>query len=271
MQRRRDAKSRISTQNTHFGRQIDATRSIQELEDRVARLERLLESAAAPLDYGAGIVPIEERKRRGPKPIHLQMLRSDRDALVQMLENYWPELEPLCGPKPEPKSLRAVLEAIPSHQTGWYGPAAKQLLKHFDVFVKFLSTDRFRRDPRQIAGALAGVPSIGTWRSLKLCQAVPSNYPIGNRAIKSYLRRRHLELYQRLSADYSLPNFVIALRKYRTKDQKLAAFGAQYLYQSWPACKPNYAALGLKLRIGPKVASPHDFAAPPRADHLRIF
>lgn len=253
MRRRRNIGKVDSTQTAHSGRQFDATRSIRELEDRVARLERLFENAVAPIDDTAG-VPSEEQKRPGPKPIHAQMLRSDRDALVRMLENYWPELEPLCSPKPRPKSLRAVLEAIPSHQTGWYGPAAKQLLKHFDVFVKFLSTDRFRRDPRQIAAAFAGVPSVGTWRSLKLCQAVPSNDPIGNRAIKSYIRRKHLELYQRLSADYSLPNFASALRKYRTKDRKLAALGAPYLYRSWPDCQPNYSALGLKPQTNSKTA-----------------
>jgi hypothetical protein len=246
MRRRPKIQKLDSTQKANLGKQFDATLSIRELQERVTRLERAFENGVAPLDYAAQPLPTEERKRPGPKPIHLQVLRSDRDTLVQMLENYWPELEPFCCPKPRPKSIRAVLEAIPSHQTGWYGPAAKQLLKHFDVFVRFLSTDRFRRDPRQIANALAGIPAVGIWRSLKLCQANPSNYPIGNRAIKSYIRRRHPELLQQLIADYSLPNFVTALRKYRTKDQKLASFGAQYLYQSWRDCQPNYGALGLK-------------------------
>src|SRR5690349_5031226 len=63
MQRRKGAQKHISTQDAHFGQKIDATRSIQELEGRVTRLEKLFESAVAPFDYVADIVPIENRKR----------------------------------------------------------------------------------------------------------------------------------------------------------------------------------------------------------------
>jgi len=141
--------------------------------------------------------------------------------------------------------LRRALETIaeregslPASQRRHDWPAL-HLLKHFPELIQFLSSDRFRRDPRQVANAFAGVPSVSVWRSLKLCQADPCNNPIGSRAIRSYIRRKHPELYQRLLADYSLVNFATALKSYRSKDQKLNQFGAQYLFLCWKQCTPE--------------------------------
>jgi hypothetical protein len=238
-----------STHSSHSGRKLDAYRLIHDLAERVTRLEKAFESAVAPLDLATSEIPVGERKRPGPKPIHFWALLSDRDTLVQMLEYYWPELESLCWPKPKPKILKMVLEAIPSQHAGWYAQASKHLVEQIDNLVKFVTTDRFRRDPRQIANALAGFPKVSIWRSLKLCQSSPCNHPIGSRAIKSYIRRRHPELFRNLDADYSLPNFASALRGYRTKDQSLAAFRADYLYQSWKQCKPDYAAIAVYQQL----------------------
>jgi hypothetical protein len=244
-----------STQNSHSVRKIDATLSIRDLTDRIARLEKAFEANVAPLDLAASGIPEEEPKRPGPKPIHFWGLLSDRDTLVQMLESYWPELEPLCWPKPKRHILKMALEVISSQQGSWYTQASKHLLKHIDECAEFLLTDRFRRDPRQIANAMVGFPAIGIWRSLKLCQSSPSNHHIGNRAIRAYIRRKHPELFRSLEADYSLPSFMVALRKYRTKDQKLTAFRADYLYQCWNQCKPDYAAIGVKLRRTHEITS----------------
>jgi hypothetical protein len=245
MQRTPLKSEKNSTHVSHSQHKFDATRLIRDLAERVTRLEKAFESAVAPLDLALSEIPTGVRKRPGPKPIHFQALLSDRDTLVQMLECYWPELEPLCWPKPKPHVLKMVLKAIPGQQAGWYAQASDHLVGHIDNLVEFISSDRFRRDPRQVANALAGFPTIGIWRSLKLCQSNPCNHPIGNRAIRAYIRRRHPELFRSLDADYSLPNFASALRAYRTKDQKLSAFGAEYLYQSWKQCKPDYGAIGL--------------------------
>ncbi|MGD0470298.1 MAG: hypothetical protein ABSA54_18100 [Terriglobales bacterium] len=248
MRRTSSKSAKNSTQSSHLERKLDATRLIRDLTERVTKLEKAFESAVAPLDLAASEIPVGEPKRPGPKPIHFWGLLSDRDTLVQTLEYYWPELEPLCWPKPKPKILTMVLEAIPKQRSGWYAQASKHLVEQIDTLVEFISTDRFRRDPRQIANAFAGFPKVSIWRSLKLCQSSPCNHPIGSRAIKSYIRRRHPELFRNLDADYSLPNFASALRAYRTKDQKLTAFRADYLYQSWKQCKPDYAAIAVNLQ-----------------------
>jgi hypothetical protein len=240
--------SRIEEDSTHispFKLEFDAESSIRSLQERVAKLESIVAELSATRDDDLDTVPKEERKRPGPKPIHRGMILSDRDQLVEMLEYYWPEIEPLCSPEPNGKGLKKVLSSITGQMQGRYRFPSIHLLRHLSKVLEFLSTDRFRRDPRQIANAFAGVPKIGVWRSLKICQESPSNRVIGNRAIRSYIRRKHPELHGRLTADYSLPNFAAAMRTYRTQDVKLNAIGAHFLYISWKQCEADYRILGL--------------------------
>ena len=172
MQRRSVRRDNNSTQDSHSGRKLDALGLIRDLAERVTRLERAFANAVAPLDLAASEIPAAERKKPGPNAIHFQMLLSDRDTLVQMLESYWPEIEPLCWPRQKPKPLTVVFEAIASQPGSWYTQASKHLAEHVDKLVEFLSTDRFRRDPRQIANAFAGFPAIGIWRSLNRFHAI---------------------------------------------------------------------------------------------------
>jgi len=255
MRRMTQDSSSISTHSSDSTRKFDAERVIAELVQRVARLEKAVENGVGPIDYLAQEIATAEPKKPGPKPIHFQGLLADRDTLVQMFENHWPELEPLCWPKAKPKSLLRVLETISAEKMSSYAQAARRLIEQFDSVLKFLASDRFRHDPRQIANALAGVPQVGLWRSLKLCQSRPTSYPIGQRAMKAYLERKHPVLYRRLAADLDLLNFVSALRSYRTKDRWLAGLNAQYLHQCWQQAMPNYQALGLELGSARKPAS----------------
>ena len=247
MRRTAEVASSISTHSAHRRMKFDAERVIRALEQRVARLEKALENGVGPIEYLVQEIPTSEPKKPGPKPIHFQGLLADRDTLVQMFENYWPEIEPLCYPKAKPDSLLRVLEAISTQKMSSYAESAKHLTKQFDAILKFLTSDRFRRDPRQIANALAGVPQVGLWRSLKLCQSRPTNYPIGQRAMKAYIRRKHPVLFRRLAADADILNFVSALRSYRTKDQWLAGLHADYLHMCWQQAKPNYRSLDIEL------------------------
>ncbi len=247
MRRTTQDSSSISTHSAHSTQKFDAELVIAELVRRVARLETALENGVGPIDYLAQEIPTVKPKKRGPKPIHFQGFLADRDTLVRMFENHWPELEPLCWPKSKAKSLLRVLEAISAEKMSSYAQAARRLIEQFDSVLKFLASDRFRHDPRQIANALAGVPQVGLWRSLKLGQSRSCTYPIGQRAMKAYLKRKHPMLYRRLAADPDLLNFVSVLRSYRTKDRWLAGLNAQYLHQCWQQAKPNYRALGLEL------------------------
>lgn len=243
MRRIADRLKKNSTQPVESTKQFDARRSICQLQERVGRLEQLLAGLTGTgTGYVEGQIPSAERKRPGPKPAHIWSIRGDRDQLVRMLEEYWPEIEPFCIPRPDEKGLRGVLRSIVRIR-GFHELPAKYLLEHLLDLVKFLGGDRFRHDPRQIANAFAGFPQISVWRSLKICQANPCIDPIGHRSIRAYIRRKLLRLYRDLTAEHSMVNFATVLRQYRSKDAKLSAYNAQNLYNCWKDCNPKYANL----------------------------
>jgi hypothetical protein len=246
MRRKKLEPRKNSTHTAPSPRQFDAEHAFRALEKRVDQLEKAVWYETGSLE-GLPTAQNKEPKRPGPKGIHFEMLLGNRNDLLQMLETYWPEIEPFCLPKPNTEGLRRVLAAIANRGQERYRTQASHLLRRVPDLVEFLITDRFRRDPRQIANAFAEFPKVGIWRSLKLCQSSPCDYPIGERAIKAYICRRHSRFYERLSADYSLTNFVNAIRSYRTKDQKLKSFPLQawYLFEAWKKCAPDYAAIGL--------------------------
>jgi hypothetical protein len=245
MQRKASNSRDNSTQTLPASPEFDAKRSIHTLQKRIAKLESSVADLMAARNAEFEGLPQAEHKRPGPKPRHGGMILSDRDRLVEMLECYWPEIEPMCLPWPNREGLKRVLESIPGQALGRHDYFAKHLLAHLPHVLRFVVSNRFRRDPRQIANAFAGFPNVSVWRSLKICQAKPCNNPIGSRAIRAYLRRKHPKLHGRLTADYSLTNFATAIRDYRTKDAKLNPFDARYLYKSWLQCLGNYQSLGL--------------------------
>jgi hypothetical protein len=231
------------TQIKKKGKQFDAHRSICELQERVSMLEQLLAGlTVTATGYVQTQIPSKERKRPGPKPVHIWSIRSDRDQLVRMLEEYWPEIEPFCIPQPDERGLRGVLRSIVRIRK-FHELPAKHLLDHLHDVGKFLESDRFRGDPRQIANAFGGFPQISVWRSLKICQAHRCMDPIGNRAIRAYIRRKHPALYRDLRPDYSLVNFASALKRYRSTDRNVQMYTAATLHRCWNNCVANYANL----------------------------
>jgi hypothetical protein len=251
MQRRNSKARHTSTHRSQTGAEFDAFRSLKALQKRIARLEQEVAQLKGARKVEDEQVPLEKRNRPGRKPVHLGMLLHERDQLIQMLEQFWPELEPFCSQNPNINAIKRVLAQISRLLQGRHGPPARQLLKHLPQVVQFLSTNRFRGDPRQIANAFAGAPSIGTWRSLKVCQASPCQIPIGERAIRAYIRRKHKRLYAELSADISIVNFATELKRYRSRDPKLQAYSAQHLHIAWNDSAPDYRRFGIQAAVHP--------------------
>jgi hypothetical protein len=228
-----------STRNIRNKHESDATSYQRGLEERVTKLE----AAVAQLNRRTlGLDSSFElpSKKPGPKPKHGPLLLQDRDRSVQMLESFWPEFLNLCSPSPDAPGLKRLLIAVRKSNPGRYQLPANHLLDNLPELIRFLKTDRFRNDPRQIANAMAGVPLISSWRSLKLCQASPCNLPIADRAIKAYIERKHPELYGRLAAEHSQINFATALKGYRTRDARLKEMTPTSLYYAWKTCAADF-------------------------------
>ncbi len=252
-----------STQSAQASEKFDAEQCWRALAARVRKLELELEIAKQDrVPSRKTQEPKEYRIRRlrrkpGPKTVSDAELDKRRDEIVRFLESFWPELEPLCSEVPKLKTLKRAFKAFasgPEAVTPW-GPkvgqfpvgiidndkrAASRLLDSLSEVEAFLSEHqgRFAGNPRQLANALAGCPDIGFWASLKRCQNRPFQVGIHDRAMRSYIRRKHPRLYERLEAGISSPELASYWRGFRTKDRIMAGITAAHLERFWKAGTP---------------------------------
>lgn len=252
--RKSQGNSTHSVQNREY---FDAKQSIRTLEERVRRLEAVVQKLEAdPVEDYVSIRITKKplAQKRGPKGMPDSELANRRDELIQFFEMNWPELEPLCTPKPNFKVLKQAFEAfanpgycrtpwgievrpLPPGTVGNHSAAAKRLLlsKSFSQLQVFLTKQqrRFASNPRQLANAMAGCPDLSFWTSLKRCQQVPFRFGIDDRAMRSYIRREHPRLYEKLCETTRLIELANFWRKYRTKDQNMSGLTADKLLALW--------------------------------------
>jgi hypothetical protein len=174
-----------------------------------------------------------------------------RDQLIDMLEDYWPELGPSCS-KPSPKKLQELLRRIAAMKHRHHSPAALHLLENFEKLTVFLGTERYSGDPRQIANALAGVPSVSWWTSLKLCAAQPCLASRGIRSLSDYLRRKRPEIFKLLdNAGGDVLKIAVAFKHVRSQDAtvRLLQSNAQLAAQVWREgfCNTNRISPGPRM------------------------
>jgi hypothetical protein len=242
--KRKAAKAKtITTHNQRRRPKFDAATMYTALERRVAALEsQIAQPQAEGWDDGADTVrPTEEKVKRGPK----SKFRSEdftlwRDLLVDMLESHWPEIEPHCVPVVKAAGFRIALKAIAQKGGSQHQHCANHLLRNSETLLKFVGKSRFRGDPRQIANALAGVPKLGFWRSLKLGQAEPCRELIGQRALKAYIRRKHRGLYDELEEKIDLVHFINVWRAYRKQDDNIRDYYPRAIHHAWIVAKPQW-------------------------------
>jgi hypothetical protein len=126
---------------------------------------------------------------------------------------------------------------------GNHSGAANRLLRPdtFSQLQVFLTKEqrRFASNPRQLANAMAGRPDLSFWTSLKRCQQIRFGFGIHDRAMRSYIRREHPRLYEKLSGSSGLVELVPFWRKYRTNDQNISGLTADKLLALWNRTIPN--------------------------------
>ena len=237
MKRKAARPLRNSTRNVQKPTLFNAESMFRQLERRIRALEGEVADLKSQEDEFGCLEktdPNYEKRKRGRKPkVRGEDLVRWRNRLVETIEQYWPEIEPYCVPKLNSPLLRKTLLRLKKQTSGQQELCVEHLLLHFEELCTFVTTDRFRSDPRQIANALAGVPEIGFWTSLKRCQANPCKSFIGQRALKAYIGRKHSRLHAQLEERLDEVHFINVWRAYRTRDKAIQSLFASALLHAW--------------------------------------
>jgi hypothetical protein len=204
------------------------------------------------------LVSVTNVMSRGPSPAHRKDIFLFRDQLVMLIEWFWPEILQACALPLDEKFLLQVLSAIKLNVPC---EASAHLVTHIDKLIKFLNarsrkpphTRRFCNDPRQLANATAGEPLIGFWTSMRKCElkANRCESAIGQRAIRSYIERKHrpLALLLREVKPGDILGYRAALKDYDLRDSHIVLCRKPTnLQRAWEAGLPNWTALGLGAR-----------------------
>ncbi len=160
---------------------------ISDLRDRVLRLEAELFGTGAFL---LGPLPVKPEMGRKRKLEQGELLRR-RDTLTRWVEEDWPLLSiALRKAKNSDHALAAIhaaRERVPYvMQSSFYRDPEKCK----DQLWEFLESGRLAGNPRNLAGAMAGLPELSWKRSLDICQQNPSHFPLAQQAWPDFMRRK---------------------------------------------------------------------------------
>jgi hypothetical protein len=241
------------TQTVEGQHDYDAGMTFTALAKRIAELERQvaeLKSAQPEERLRQALTRPANHHKRGRPPKYPFYIASLRDDLIRFLEEYWPELQMFFSVPSRPENIRLSVQRIferPERIPGdLFHDSAQHLLQNFDVLIQVLASDRFRGDPRQVANAMAGVPGVSWWRSLKVCGEIPCRISRGERALRDYIRRKHIRLYDELASSNSDPIRVTStLRRYPSKDPLILAMRSHtdYALRIWAAGETDISRL----------------------------
>ena len=170
----------------------DAKKLISDLQQRVLRLEAELFGTGA---YALGPLPVEPAIGRKRKLEQEEVLKR-RDALTRWVEQSWPYLSQALGKVKKPEHAAAAIlvaqQRIPGAMTP---PFFNQPEKYQEELWEFIESGRLSGNPRNLAGAMAGIPELSWKRSLDICQQNPCEFPLAQQAWPDFMRRKfHVRL-----------------------------------------------------------------------------
>jgi hypothetical protein len=164
-----------------------AKRMISDLQERVLRLEAELFGTGA---WVLGPPPVKPRMGRKRK-LEQQELLKRRNELSNWVERDWPFLSvALRKARNADHALAAVLaakERVPFvMQASFYRDPEECK----EQLWEFLESGKFSGNPRNLAGAVAGLPELSWKRSLDISQQNPCQFPLAQQAWPDFMRRK---------------------------------------------------------------------------------
>ena len=194
------------------------TRKIKSHEARLLRVEAA--SGVMSSEIIRKTLAQAQRKKPGRKSAYSKNeLLARRDALIRFLEMNWPELKLGLKKARGPRGLvRPFRRAMKPRGT----TAEPEFMIRPHDFVKeaweFSQSKWYNGNPRQLAGALAGLPKLSWKRSFDLCSASPSLQAMDPRAYRDMLQRKFPNRFRELLSVKSDKEIVSILQQSRTRN-----------------------------------------------------
>jgi hypothetical protein len=193
----------------------DVGKTLSDFSERIERLE------AEVFGTGADVfapTPVKRGKGRRPK-LEPEELLQRRDRLTAWVEQNWPYLSvALSKAKNSPQAIAAITAAKRRMPGVFQAPFYNDPEKHEAALWHFLNSGRFHGNPRNLAGAMAGLPELSWKRSFDICSNHPCTLPLAPEACRDYMRRNFPDRWRELR-EVTTPEQVKAiLAKSRTQD-----------------------------------------------------
>ncbi len=177
--------------------------SRDEFEKALAEINRRLEQLEGhafithlgPQEVTVGfqrVEPAPAKKQRGRKPLlESAVVLERRGQLAYWIEQDWPQLsQELRRAKNADNALAAINGTKRRFPRLFMPPFHNNTEEFAEQLWEFLKSPYYRGNPRNLAGAMAGLPELSWKRSLDICTKHPKTNPLQPQAWRDHLRRK---------------------------------------------------------------------------------
>lgn len=196
--------------------------SLPEIAKRLSEINERIEQLEAEV-FGAGANPLgppPSKRGKGRKPkLEPKKLLHRRDQLTNWVERNWPYLSIELRKARSPQQAIASIIAAKKRMPGvFHAPFYNDPQKHEAALWQFLKSRRFHGNPRNLAGAMAGLPELSWKRSFDVCSIRPCKLPLATEAYWDHMRRRFPDRLRELRQATTEEQVGAVLKRSRTQD-----------------------------------------------------
>jgi hypothetical protein len=196
--------------------------SLQMAEEMIAELRHRIERLEAEVldDVGSVLPEPAVRRRKGRRPaIEISALLERRNRLATWLEQNWPQLSIALRKAKDSRESIQAMQTAKEHIAGAFQPPFYHHPETFEAQLwSFLESGRFRGNPRNLAGAMAGLPELSWKRSFDICSAHPLKGGQPVQASWDYMRRNFPDRLRELNEVQTPEQVRVVLARSRTND-----------------------------------------------------
>jgi hypothetical protein len=209
-------KTSTRTSNSEEGLStVQLSKQLRQINVRLAQLEAEVFGGFVPLFKAEPHEPVKGR----PALLDPAVCVERRDRLASWLEQNWPFLSmALRQTKKSQDAIKAITIAR-KRLPALFMPPFYEYAEEFEIPLwEFLKSRRFHGNPRNLAGAMAGLPELSWKRSFDICAENPYTAPFRPEAIRDHMQRKFPDRLRELRPGMSKEEVLVVLARTRSKD-----------------------------------------------------